>query len=69
MEYVNYKGETYELRVQAVTLIGGRKQNIYYFVKRGNVTKGKRCNKLPKGYQVFENPRTGVCTARLVRKV
>lgn len=50
-------GKTYFLHTKEVTLAGGRKQMIFYFAG----AEGKEAiNDLPKGYEVFENSRTGL---------
>ena len=50
-------GKMYHLHTKMVTLAGGRKQRIYYFAGEA----GKfSINDLPKGYEVFENKRTGL---------
>ena len=50
-------GKMYYLHTKEVKLAGGRKQRIYYFA--GKATKDA-INELPKGYEVFENKRTGL---------
>jgi len=50
-------GKMYHLHSKEVKLAGGRKQRIYYFA--GKVGKDA-INELPKGYEVFENKRTGL---------
>lgn len=56
-EHTNAKGIKYYLHSKTVTLRGGRNQNIYYFSK----TAGEGAiNKIPEGFVVKENPRTGL---------
>lgn len=50
-------GKTYHLHSKEVELSGGRKQRIYYFA--GEPTKFA-LDKLPEGYEVTENARTGL---------
>lgn len=50
-------GKTYYLHTKEVMLAGKRKQRIYYF--SGEKGKGSM-DELPKGYEVFENKRTGL---------
>ena len=49
-------GVTYYLHSKEVTLRGGRKQVIYYFAKE---EKDNACD-MPDGYEVMENPKTGL---------
>ena len=49
-------GETYFLHSKEVTLRGGRKQVIFYFARD---ERPNACE-LPDGYEVLENPRTGL---------
>jgi len=51
-------GKMYYLHTKMVTLAGGRKQKIYYFA--GAIDKKNELDELPKGYEVFENKRTGL---------
>jgi YHS domain-containing protein len=55
--YKTSKGKTYYLHSREVTLKGGRKQRIYYFA--GEIKKDA-LDKLPAGYKVVENKRTGL---------
>lgn len=50
-------GKTYHLHSKEVELSGGRKQRIYYFA--GEPTEFA-LDKLPAGYEVTENARTGL---------
>jgi YHS domain-containing protein len=50
-------GKTYFLHSKEVELAGGRKQRIYYFA--GEAAKNS-LDKLPAGYEVMENARTGL---------
>ncbi len=50
-------GETYYLHSKEVTLRGGRKQVIYFFARE---EKAGAMDKLPDGYEVMENSRTGL---------
>ena len=50
-------GQDYFLHTKIVLLAGKRKQRIYWFAK----AKTKDAlHQLPEGYEVFENPRTGL---------
>lgn len=53
----NSKGQTYYLHGKQVTLRGGRKQQIYYFSRK---EKADALDKIPAGFQVMENKRTGL---------
>ncbi|PSO43153.1 hypothetical protein BRC19_01905 [Candidatus Saccharibacteria bacterium QS_5_54_17] len=55
--YTNYKGVTYHLHAEDVTLRGGQQQRIYYFAKEEKP--GKSIEELPAGYVVTENQRNG----------
>jgi YHS domain-containing protein len=58
-------GKTYYLHTKEVKLAGGRKQRIYYFAGKA----GKdSIDELPKGYEVFENKRTGLPMLRKKKK-
>ncbi len=50
-------GKTYHLHSKQVTLRGGHKQTIYYFAGSAG---SNAMDNLPSGYQVVENPRTGL---------
>ena len=50
-------GKTYYLHTRDVTLRGGRQQTIYFFAQ---TVKDGALDDLPGGYQVSENPRTGL---------
>jgi len=50
-------GETYYLHSKDVTLRGGRKQTIYYFARKAGAN---ALDKLPAGYTVVHNKRTGL---------
>lgn len=50
-------GKTYYLHSKDVMLRGGRKQTIYFFAQ--DVRPGA-LDKVPSGYVVMENPRTGL---------
>ena len=50
-------GKTYYLHSRDVTLRGGREQTIYFFAQ---TEKEGVMDELPAGYQVSENPRTGL---------
>ena len=57
-------GKTYYLHSKEVTLAGGRKQRIYYFAG----AEGENAlDKLPEGYEVTENKRTGLPMLRKKR--
>lgn len=54
----NQKGQTYYLHQREVTLRGsGRKQTIFFFARE---VKPGAIDNIPAGYQVVENPRTGL---------
>jgi hypothetical protein len=55
--HTNSKGQTYYLHQRDVTLKGGRVQRIYFFARE---VKDGSIDALPEGYQVVENPRTGL---------
>ncbi|HXI18899.1 MAG TPA: hypothetical protein VNM48_21245 [Chloroflexota bacterium] len=55
--YKNSKGQTYILHGKEVTLQGGRKQKIHYFAREA---KPEALDAVPAGYNVIENPRTGL---------
>ena len=50
-------GKTYYLHSRDVTLRGGRQQTIYFFAQ---TEKDGVMDELPAGYEVSENPRTGL---------
>ena len=50
-------GKTYYLHSKDVKLKGNRKQTIYYFAGEA---KKNALDKLPTGYEVMENKRTGL---------
>lgn len=58
-------GKQYYLHTKEVMLAGKRKQRIYYFA--GAAGKGAM-DELPKGYEVFENKRTGLPMLRKKKK-
>ncbi len=58
-------GKTYYLHSKAVELKSGLKQTIYYF--SGNPGEGS-LDKLPEGYEVMENTRTGLPMLRKIKK-
>jgi len=51
-------GKMYYLHTKEVELVGGRKQRIYYFA--GAIDNKTAIDDVPKGYEVFENKRTGL---------
>lgn len=53
----NSKGQTYYLHQRDVTLKGGRVQRIFFFARE---VKDGAIDDMPNGYQVVENPRTGL---------
>ena len=57
-------GKMYHLHTKEVELAAGRKQRIYYFA--GEVGKDA-LDKLPAGYEVIENERTGLPMLRKKR--
>ncbi|CDK30965.1 hypothetical protein [Candidatus Babela massiliensis] len=61
----NKSGKTYYLHSKNVELKSGLKQTIYYFAG----TKGEGVlDKLPEGYEVMENSRTGLPMLRRIKK-
>jgi hypothetical protein len=58
-------GKTYYLHTKEVTLIGDRKQRIYYFAGEAGPDS---IDKLPAGYEVTENSRTGLPMLRKEKK-
>jgi hypothetical protein len=50
-------GKTYYLHTRKTVLKGGREQQIYFF---GGEVKEGALDKLPEGYSVIENARTGL---------
>jgi len=66
-EYTSKKsGKKYKLYTRDVKLKGGKIQTIYFFSAR-KPKSGKPCD-LPKGYEVVENPRTGLPFLRKKKK-
>jgi hypothetical protein len=53
----NSKGQTYYLNSREVTLRNGRKQIIFFFSREQGES---GVDKVPAGYTVGENPRTGL---------
>ena len=56
--HLNSKGQTYYLHSKEVTLRNGRKQGIFYFARAEK--QGEALDKVPDGYKVGENARTGL---------
>lgn len=56
----NSKGQTYVLHSKKVTLKGGLHRQIYYFSKEENENKEFSIDAVPEGYEVVENPKTGL---------
>lgn len=57
-QYTNAKGQTYYLHAKDVKLRGsGKTQTIYFFARE---VKDGAMNDLPAGFEVKENPRTGL---------
>lgn len=56
--HTNSKGTAYHLHAQTMTLAAGRQQVLHYFAKEVKAT-ATPCD-LPEGYEVVENPRTGL---------
>jgi hypothetical protein len=56
--YKNSKGQSYFLHGKQVTLQGGRQQKIHYFAREAKA--GESLDSVPDGYEVVENPRTGL---------
>ncbi len=56
-KHTNAKGTDYFLHSKNVRLRSGRQQMIYYFAK---VAGDNALDSLPEGYQIVENPRTGL---------
>jgi hypothetical protein len=54
----NSKGDTYYLHGKDVTLRNGRQQRIFFFSREEK--KGEALDKVPDGYTVGENQRTGL---------
>ena len=59
----NSKGVTYYLNTKALTLRGGKVQEIFYFSKD---ERPEGCE-LPVGFKVNENPRNGFLTVSRVK--
>ena len=57
-------GKTYYLHSKEVKLAGDRKQRIYYFA--GDI-RSNAIDKLPTGYEIIENRRTGLPMLRKKR--
>jgi len=57
-------GKTYYLHSKEVKLAGDRKQKIYYFA--GDI-RNNAIDKLPTGYEIIENRRTGLPMLRKKR--
>ncbi len=57
-------GKTYYLHSKVVKLAGGRKQKIYYFA--GDI-RDNAIDKIPDGYEIIENKRTGLPMLRKER--
>jgi hypothetical protein len=57
-KHTNSKGQAYYLHGKEVTLRNGRKQTIYFF--RRDEKRGEGLDKVPSGYKVGENKRTGL---------
>jgi len=57
-------GKTYYLHSKEVKLAGDRKQKIYYFA--GDI-RDNAIDKLPTGYEIIENKRTGLPMLRKKR--
>lgn len=61
-QYTNKKGITYHLHKREVILKGsGKVQTIYFF---GKIPGTGAIDDLPEGFEVVENPRTGLPTLR-----
>ncbi|MCD6473902.1 MAG: hypothetical protein J7K47_03240 [Thermoplasmata archaeon] len=58
-KYKSSKGKEYTLYTRDVKLKGGKVQTIYFFSAR-KPKSGKPVDKLPRGYEVVENKRTGL---------
>lgn len=56
-KHINSKGVDYYLHSREVNLRSGRKQVIYFFAKQ---TRSGAIDSLPEGFEVVENPRTGL---------
>lgn len=59
-------GKMYYLHSKEVKLAGERKQRIYYFA--GTITAKDAIDKLPDGYEVMENQKTGLPMLRKKKK-
>lgn len=55
--HTNSRGQTYFLHSRNVTLRGGRKQMIYFFARE---ERDGSLDKVPEGYTVVENKKTGL---------
>lgn len=58
LRHQNSKGQTYYLHGKEVTLQNRRRQQIYYFARAPKP--GETVDALPDGYEIGENPRTGL---------
>ena len=56
-KHTNSKGTDYYLHGKDVRLRSGRTQRIYYFAKN---TRPEALDKIPSGFKVVENSRTGL---------
>jgi hypothetical protein len=57
-KHTNSKGQPYYLHGKQVTLRNGRRQTIYFF--RREERRAESLDKVPGGYKVGENKRTGL---------
>jgi hypothetical protein len=57
-KHINGKGEAYYLHAKEVTLRNGRRQKIHFF--RRHEKSGEALDRIPGGYTVRENERTGL---------
>lgn len=60
-KYTNSKGTDYYLHAKNVRLRSGREQRIFYFAKTPGAD---AVNEIPAGFEVVENPRTGLPVLR-----
>lgn len=60
-KYTNSKGTDYYLHSKQVKLRSGREQRIYYFAKNPGPD---AIDEVPEGFNVIENPRTGLPVLR-----
>lgn len=63
--HTNSRGQLYYLHSSKVTLKGGYQRDIYYFSKA--IVEDKALDKLPAGYEVSENNKTGLPLLRKER--